>query len=272
MRGLNGNNDFSYIGIMNYIPTPNLAASIFSLYPEDIRIAKFETETFGSIDYNFNERTIYGSSFTYSDKSADSFTFSRSSAGTNCVINVTKLADENYLNHYYIRTADLEITSGSMLFMGLGQLINSVFPTDVYSSDGTFLGTTTNSGIELGVGSYKLVLVARTETTIASAPSIMIANVADNVTGVLSNLKHKNVGYVLEFMPQTFRGTHFEMPSGDKLLKSSTLNIRSNIVYPKLTSDTYAQYNGQLKLGNNGQIYMGYISGTTNVWKQINNS
>jgi hypothetical protein len=270
VRGLNGSNDFSYIGIMNYIPTPNLAASIFSLYPEDIRISKFYSDSFGSDAYDLNTAT--GSGFTYSNKSADSVTFARTSAGTNCVINVNKLSDENYLNHYYIRTADLEITSGSMLFRGLGQSVNSGYPTDVYSYDGTFLGTTTNSGIELGVGSYRLVLVARTETTIGPVAPIMIANVTNNVTGVLSNLKHKNVGYVLEFMPQTYRGTHFEMPSGDKLLKSSTLNTRSNIVYPKLTTDTYAQYNGQLKLGDNGQIYMGYISGTTNVWKQINNS
>ena len=270
VRGLNGSSDFSYIGIMNYIPTPNLAASIFSLYPEDIRISKFYSDSFGSDAYDLN--TVKGSGFTYSNKSADSVTFARTSAGTNCVMNITEMAATNYTDHYWLRTADLEITSGSMLFRGLGQSTNSGYPTDVYSYDGTFLGTTTNSGIELSVGKYKLVLVARADTFTTAGTAVMIANVANNVTGVLSNLKHKNVGYVLEFMPQTFRGTHFEMPSGDKLLKSSTLNIRSNIVYPKTTTDTYAQYNGQLKLGDNGQIYMGYINGTTNTWKQINNS
>lgn len=270
VRGLNGSNDFSYIGIMNYIPAPNLAASIFSLYPEDIRISKFYSDSFGSDAYDLN--TVFGNGFTYSNKSADSVTFARTSAGTNCVMNITAMAVTNYTDHYWLRTADLEITSGSMLFRGLGQSTNSGYPTDVYSYDGTFLGTTTNSGIELGVGIYKLVLVARADTAVNAGTAVMIANVTNNVTGVLSNLKHKNVGYVLEFMPQTFRGTHFVMPSGDKLLKSSTLNIRSNIVYPKLTTDTYVQYNGQLKLGANGQIYMGYINGTTNVWKQINNS
>lgn len=270
VRGLNGSSDFTYIGIMNHIPSPSLVASIFSLYPEDIRVSKFYSDSFGNEAYDLNTAT--GSGFTYSNKSTDSVTFARTSAGTNCIMNATPLPTTNYIDHYWLRTADMEITSGSMLFRGLGQSVNSGYPTDVYSSDGTFLGTTTNSGIELGIGIYKLVLVARADTATNAGTAVMIANVTNNVTGVLSNLKHKNVGYVLEFMPQTFRGTHFVMPSGDKLLKSSTLNIRSNIVFPKLTTDTYAQYNGQLKLGDNGQIYMGYINGTTNVWKQINNS
>lgn len=269
VRGVAGSKNISYLGVMNYVPDDTEAAAIFSLYPDDIVPNKSDVLTFGRKAYNLNN--TFNQSGLNVVKSANSYAFTSSTSGEYVIsYNGSDIAASDYTNTKIKRGAKLVINSGSLACKGIGNTAGS-HDTLVYDSNGTLVGTATGSSpLTLGPGTYTLITPLLDLSGMNGG--LLRFTLSGSIDAVLSDAWIKSCGFPLLFTPSTYRGSCFEMPNGDQVPKSSTLEVRYNVMYPKCTTETYAQYNGQLKLGNSGQLYAGYISGTTNVWKQINNS
>lgn len=270
VRGVTSRN-ISYLGVMNYVPDDDEAAAIFSLYPDDIVPNKSDVLTFGSKQFDMNN--FYAPSGLTVVKSANSYAFTGSTSGDYALSYAYDYGDitlADWSTSKIKEGSTLVINSGSLALKGIGGRAGTL-TTYVYDSGGTLLGTPTSANpLTLTAGTYTLITPLLDLS--GANTSLLYFTLTGSVDAVLSDAWIKSCGFVLLFTPSSYRGTYFEMPNGDQVPKSSTLEVRYNVMYPKCTTETYAQYNGQLKLGNNGQIYAGYISGTTNVWKQINNS
>lgn len=268
VRGVYSRN-ISYLGVMNYVPDDTEAAAIFSLYPDDIVPNKSDVLTFGRKAYNLNN--TWNPSGLNVVKSANSFAFTSSTSGDYAIpYSGSDIPAEDYTTSKIKRGAKLVINSGSLACKGIGNTAGS-HDTLVYDSNGTLVGTATGSSpLTLGPGTYTLITPLLDLGGMNGG--LLRFTLSGSIDAVLSDAWIKSCGFVLLFTPSSYRGSCFGMPNGDLIPKSETLNVRYNVMYPKCTTETYAQYNGQLKLGNSGQLYAGYISGTTNVWKQINNS
>lgn len=269
VRGVAGSRNISYLGVMNYVPDANEAAAIFSIYPDDIVPDKSAVLSFGGKNYNLNDTTAPSALSII--KSTNSIAFTSSTSGEYAVTYTgTGITTADQTDTKIKRGAKLVINSGSLALKGIGGMA-SVIDTNVYDSNGTLLGSVNNSTpMTLGPGTYSLITPL---LDVGGAnPGLIRFVLTESIDAVLSDVWIKGCGFPLLFTPSTLRGDSFVMPNGDQIAKSETLNVRYNVMYPRCTTATYAQYNGQIKLGNSGQIYAGYVSGSTNVWKQINNS
>jgi hypothetical protein len=143
----------------------------------------------------------------------------------------------------------------------------------VYDSQGNLLGNRTDAGV-LTAGDYDLVHDGVLPQTWGNSWTdyILWFGTSESTVFIFSNFTKQRRGAPIYFSPNNFRATHWEMPNGDKIPVGSDLTPLTDIYKPNVSTLSYPQYSGQLKMDADGTIYMGNINKSQGVWKQINNS
>ena len=252
--------------IMNGEITDTQALDMLNLYPNNI--VSLNTESlrgFGKRIIDFTRTyTMAGCTITCANGSFDVVTGSGSS--NNVYI---RDAGETWENSETLRYCTyrmhLSVTEGSFTLIGLG-LMGSKAVT-IYDSNGDIVGTGRTT---LSVGEYDLVYTG----VFGTGHNAYMVNFAYN--GVchfsLTDVSTEIIGAVVYISRDTYRGQYWQLFNGDAIPVASGLAINYALyALPIETNASAPQYPGQLRFYNNN-VYIGYIQGTTCVWKQISNS
>ena len=253
--------------ILNGCITDSQAINMLNLYPNNI-IKKAYENTAG-----FGERLIYRNT-TWSitngsivGTSDGNFQITMTSGQNNCYVNYPSVFLASELLHYCKITAHLSITEVSDTFTFAGFGINGRHKATIYDENGDVVSTGVAKA--LNVGEYDLECY---DTLISSDETYLInwaCTAACEFT--LSKVYVEILGAVIDLSPYTYRVDNWELYNGIQLPISSSAQFNTGILRaPIVTDATAPEYPGQLRFYNNN-VYIGYIQGTTCVWKQISN-
>jgi len=252
--------------IMNGEITEAQALDMLNLYPNNIISLNTESlRGFGKRIINFTRTyTDYGCTFTCANGSFDVVTGSGS--GDSVYVRDRGETWENAETlRYCTYRMHLSVTEGSFTLIGLGHL--GAKACTIYDSNGDVVGTGRTT---LSVGEYDLVYTG----VFGTGHNVYMVNFAYN--GVchfsLTDVSTEILGAVVYISRDTYRGQYWQLFNGDAIPVASGLAINYALyVLPIETNASAPQYPGQLRFYNNN-VYIGYIQGTTCVWKQISNS
>ena len=270
------------VAIMNKVINPAQAAEIYNLYPQRLIPLKYEAISFTPTIVSWTSgTTVWPNTVSYSNATSNSVTVSTSATVSSCRLGNSQYFDKtnNFPNYKIYNTrfvVPITVLSGTLTLQVFGiNSSNVMMDAEVYDSSGDLLGVIT------GVSSDYISVTSGSYTIIAEGvfPQIYSQNnvfLAFGTTGATSftitNMTIQRIGAPLIFEPTTYRGQFFVMPDGTKLAIGSDLVAYTDIYKPSISTLTYPQYNGQLRLSD-GNVFLGYMQGgTAGVWKQINNS
>lgn len=253
--------------IFNGCITDNQAINMLNLYPNNI-IEKACENTVG-----FGKRLTYRNS-TWSitngsivGTSDGNFQITMTSSYSNCYVSYPSVFLASELLHYCKITAHLSITEVSDTFTFVGFGIKGQHKATIYDENGDVVSTGVSKA--LNVGEYDLECY---DTLISSDVQYLInwaCTAACKFT--LSKVYVEILGAVIDLSPYTYRIDYWELYNGIQLPISSSAQFDTGILRaPIVTNVTAPEYPGQLRFYNNN-VYIGYIQGTTCVWKQISN-
>ena len=173
--------------------------------------------------------------------------------------------DSSELNHLCKITAHLSLTNGSFTFGGFG--VNASLKATIYNSSGEVI----SSGAAYTfteTGEYDLEYIGTIPSGCANY--LIQFNITSGVQFTLSDVYVEIVGATITISPYTYRVENWTQYNGDKLPISSVTLSRALYRAPIVTDAAAPEYPGQLRFYNDN-VYIGYIQGTTCVWKQISN-
>lgn len=251
--------------IMNGEITDAQALDMLNLYPNNIISLNTESlRGFGKRIINFTRTyTNSGCTITCANGSFDVVTGSGSSNNV-YVRNAGETWEDAETLRYCTYRMHLSVTEGSFTLIGLG-LMGAKAAT-IYDSNGDVVGTGSTT---LSVGEYDLVYTG----VFGTGHNAYMVNFAYN--GVchfsLTDVSTEILGAVVYISRDTYRGQYWQLFNGDAIPVASGLTINYALyALPIETNASAPQYPGQLRFYNNN-VYIGYIQGTTCVWKQISN-
>lgn len=258
--------DMRCCAIMNGEITEAQALDMLNLYPNNIISLNTESlRGFGKRIINFTRTyTDWGCTFTCANGSFDVVTGSGSGDNVNVRDRGETWENAETLRYCTYRM-HLSVTEGSFTLIGLGHL--GAKACTIYDSNGDVVGTGRTT---LSVGEYDLVYTG----VFGTGHNVYMVNFAYN--GVchfsLTDVSTEILGAVVYISRDTYRGQYWQLFNGDAIPVASGLAINYALyALPIETNASAPQYPGQLRFYNNN-VYIGYIQGTTCVWKQISNS
>ncbi len=264
-----------FFAVFNYLITLEQAEEILGTYPQEIFPKKYMGTTFGNlISVDLSSATASGTNVSYSDRTATSIKVTTNgAAGTYSYVHKSGWVTPSIEREYYsIYKMHIQVLSGGVTIKGFGpnQVAGSLY---VYDSQGNLLGNRTDAGV-LTAGDYDLVHDGVLPQTWGNSWTdyILWFGTSESTVFIFSNFTKQRRGAPIYFSPNNFRATHWEMPNGDKIPVGSDLTPLTDIYKPNVSTLSYPQYSGQLKMDADGTIYMGNINKSQGVWKQINNS
>ena len=268
----NDANGQKYFAVFNCILLQTEVEEILAIYPQRALPMKFEATKFNYNNEDLSSAKATGTNVSYSDRTANSIKVTTSAAvgvfsyvTKDNIFNVTKMK-----TNVHICKMHINVLSGGLNVVSLGV---SAGKFDVYDNQGNYIGTDTGAGT-LGSGEYDLIFRGQFDSGYSATYHNFILRFSTSAATefVLSDLLIKEVGAPLVFSPDTFRGTFWQMPNGNQIPTHSGLDVSYDIYKPNVSTLSYPQYSGQLKMDADGKIYMGNIFKNYGVWKQISNS
>ena len=268
----NDTNGQKYFAVFNCILLQTEVEEILAIYPQRALPMKFEATKFNYNNEDLSSAKATGTNVSYSDRTANSIKVTTSAAvgifsyvTKDNIFNVPKM-----ITNVHICEMHINVLSGGLNVVSLGVGAGNL---DVYDNQGNYIGTGTGAGT-LGSGEYDLIYRGQFDSSYNAGNDDFILRFSTSAATefVLSDLLIKEVGAPLVFSPDTFRGTFWQMPNGNQIPAHSGLDISYDIYKPNVSTLSYPQYSGQLKMDADGTIYMGNIFKNTGVWKQISNS
>ena len=268
----NDANGQKYFAVFNCILLQTEVEEILAIYPQRALPMKFEATEFNYNNEDLSSAKASGTNVSYSDRTSNSIKVTTSAAVGDLsyvtkdnIFNVTKM-----ITNVHICKMHINVLSGGLNVVSLGVNAGNL---EVYDNQGNYIGTGTGAGT-LGSGEYDLIFRGQFDSRYNATYSNYILRFSTSAATefVLSDLLIKEVGAPLVFSPDTFRGTFWQMPNGNQIPTHSGLGVSYDIYKPNVSTLSYPQYSGQLKMDADGKIYMGNIFKNSGVWKQINNS
>lgn len=267
----NDANGQKYFAVFNCILLQTEVEEILAIYPQRALPMKFEATKFNYNNEDLSSAKATGTNVSYSDRTSNSIKVTTSAA----VGDVSYVAKDNIFNvtkmktNVHICKMHINVLSGGLNVVSLGVYAGNF---DVYDNQGNYIGTNTGAGT-LGLGEYNLIFRGQFGPGYSANYNNFILKFSTSAATefVLSDLLIKEVGAPLVFSPDTFRGTFWLMPNGNQIPAHSGLGISYDIYKPNVSTLSYPQYSGQLKMDADGKIYMGNIFKNSGVWKQISN-
>ena len=264
-----------FFAVFNYLITQEQAEEIFGTYPQEIFPKKYMGTTFGNlISVDLSSATTSGTNVSYSDRAATSIKVTTNgAAGTYSYVMKSSWVTPSIEREYYsIYKMHIKVLSGGVTIKGFGpnQVAGDLY---VYDSQGNLLGNKTAAGV-LTAGDYDLVHDGALPQNWQNAWSnyILWFGTSESTVFIFSDFTKQRRGAPIYFSPQNYHGEYWLMPNGDKIPVGSGLTPLKDIYKPNISTLSYPQYSGQLKMDADGKIYMGNIFKNSGVWKQINNS
>lgn len=264
-----------FFAVFNYLITQEQAEEILGTYPQEIFPKKYMGTTFGNlISVDLSSATTSGTNVSYSDRTTTSIKVTTSgAAGTYSYVKKSSWVTPSIEREYYsIYKMHIKVLSGGVTIKGLGpnQVAGDLY---VYDNQGNLLGNKTAAGV-LTAGDYDLVHDGALPQTWGDAMNdyILWFGTSESTVFIFSNLTKQRRGAPIYFSPQNYYGEYWLMPNGNKIPVGGNLTALTDIYKPNVSTLSYPQYSGQLKMDADGTIYMGNIFKNSGVWKQINNS
>lgn len=264
-----------FFAVFNYLITQEQAEEILGTYPQEIFPKKYMGTTFGNlISVDLSSATTSGTNVSYGDRTATSIKVTTNgAAGTYSYVKKSGWVTPSIEREYYsIYKMHIKVLSGGVTIKGLGpnQVAGDLY---VYDNQGNLLGNKTAAGV-LTAGDYDLVHDGALPQTWGDAMNdyILWFGTSESTVFIFSNLTKQRRGAPIYFSPQNYYGEYWLMPNGNKIPVGGNLTALTDIYKPNVSTLSYPQYSGQLKMDADGTIYMGNIFKNSGVWKQINNS
>lgn len=264
-----------FFAVFNYLITQEQAEEILGTYPQEIFPQKYMGTTFGNlISVDLSSATASGTNVSYSDRTATSIKVTTNgAAGSYSFVHKSRWVTPSIEREYYsIYKMHIQVLSGGVTIKGFGsdQVAGDLY---VYDNQGNLLGNKTAAGV-LTAGDYDLVHDGALPQTWNDAwhDKILWFGTSESTVFIFSNLTKQRRGAPIYFSPQNYYGEYWLMPNGNKIPVGGGLTPLTDIYKPNVSTLSYPQYSGQLKMDADGTIYMGNINKSQGVWKQINNS
>jgi len=264
-----------FFAVFNYLITQEQAEEILGTYPQEIFPKKYMGTTFGNlISVDLSSATASGTNVSYSDRTTTSIKVTTSgAAGTYSFVHKKHWVTPSIEREYYsIYKMHIKVLSGGVTIKGFGpdQVAGDLY---VYDSQGNLLGNKTAAGV-LTAGDYDLVHDGALPLTWNDAWHDMILwfGTSESTVFIFSDFTKQRRGAPIYFSPQNYYVEYWLMPNGNKIPVGSGLTPLTDIYKPNVSTLSYPQYSGQLKMDADGKIYMGNIFKNSGVWKQISNS
>ncbi|MBP3764552.1 MAG: hypothetical protein J6H19_02075 [Bacteroidaceae bacterium] len=253
--------------VMNGEISDEQALSMLNRYPNNIIRSIYEnTSGFGKrLIYRSGTWTTTGVSFSGTTEGI--YNVTATGNNSNAYIQHTSYVfNSSESDHFCKITAHLSLTNGSFTFGGFG--INGRLKATIYNSSGEVISSGASYTFT-EIGEYDLEYVG---TIPSSSINYLIQfNITSGVQFVLSDVYVEIIGAVITLSPYTYQIANWKQYNGDEIpISNSAVFYTTMYRAPIVTDATAPEYPGQLRFYNNN-VYIGYIQGTTCVWKQISN-